>query len=618
MSVWFENYPEKLENEIKILKANGIDVQRNEELFKEKIVQLKCRIPVQNTFGLELEEDLELQINFPDNYPFFRPEVVATNIRLPRHQNYLDGNLCLIHRPSQFWDIPENIFEYLSERLPLVFEKGNIVDDEKIKADPNEQAEPLSEYFYTPTNIAILSDRPTLFDVGLPQNDDNLEILDHGFLKIGFQGELGKTQIFESRKIGELSKYFPTPSVNGDIAKCFVLDWLDQESKSLMPNPSFDINKLRGVHNIFTTKWYRINNIKLLEDRNLLSSLMEELSVRNIQKPVKRTINFYDLKGLNFVAILFPEETAIGQKGWGWMFLVNGEVKHINGQRPNEKLNSNLNLPIISLQKEDYMQRIPNSKTLHGKTISIIGLGTIGAPSVIEFAKNGVSKLKLMDFDIVDVSSSSRWPLGIEYSGSSKTLALKQFIDANYPFVDVEIVNHKIGSTSQLFFNNEDEKIKWLLDDCSLLYDASAEEGVNNLISRLCKNRSIPYMSIEARRGAWGGIVMRVVPSETKGCWMCLQYHLNDGTIKPPNEDKNGGIQPQGCGDVTFTGSSFDLQNISLAGVRMAVDVLKVGKQTGSWDVGILNMVDDKGIEIPPSWEVHKLVKHPDCPYCKE
>jgi hypothetical protein len=100
---------------------------------------------------------------------------------------------------------------------------------------------------------------------------------------------------------------------------------------------------------------------------------------------------------------------------------------------------------------------------------------------------------------------------------------------------------------------------------------------------------------------------------------MCLKYHLTSGDIKLPPQDETGGIQPRGCGDPTFTGGSFDLQNVSLAGVRLAISTLcNAEGEYGnvSWNLAILEMVDGEGNPVVPVWRTYDLEIHPDCPYC--
>lgn len=621
MKDWFEEYPDLLEYEIQEFKNNGIqivDFKIDLEAFKSDGVVLNCIIPVKNNIGLEIDKELGLKIIFPGNYPYFRPEVfVTTDTSLPRHQNPLSKNLCLIPRPTQYWNTRDSLFNYLEERLPIVLSKGLIEDQNIIGKDPNEQAEPVSEYYINKTNAVVLSSRPNFENLDLPDVSETFTVLDHGFLILNYNKVNTSVKLFDTSKTKEGLVYFPKHNLNSDILKITLNEWLDKDGKSI---GKFPYNILNNSSLYFKTKWYKVNSLTaLLKNENAYNWLINELERNEISKPKKFDIHTENYVITSAVGLLFPEEEVAGKIGWGWLLFVDGYTSLINKNNQKIKKSLSLVLPIMSVDHSDLTVRSPYSECLKDKTISIIGLGSLGAPSVIEFAKNGVAKLKLMDFDIVDYSTTVRWPLGIESAGSLKTIALKNFIKKNYPNVEVELFNHRIGSTNVLAFPDENKILDNFLNNSSLVYDASAEVGVNHLISTLCKKRNLPYVEIEGRRGAWGGLVMRVLPKTNKGCWMCLQHSLyKDKTIPIPKEDNNGSIQPKGCGDLTFTGSSFDLQNISLAGVRMAISSLSDDLSNQDWDVAVLSMVDDNDQPITPEWIPRQLEINTECKICND
>jgi molybdopterin/thiamine biosynthesis adenylyltransferase len=618
MEDWFIEYPDLLKKEIEELKNNGIlvDDKIDFESFNKEGVILYCTISVKNNLGLNLESDLGLKIIFPSNYPYFRPEVfVTTDTILPRHQNPQGKNLCLIPRPTQFWNVGVSVYDHLKERLAIVFDKGLIVDQEIIGQDPEEQAEPVSEYYVSNTNAVILSARPNIENKELPVDNKPFRILDHGYLDFSYNKNNPGVELFKDIELKEGLALVPMRSVKGENLKIVIKEWRDSAGEIIGKYPYRDFPQSMITRE---TTWYKISSLQELFDNvNNFEWLIEELKKNNVPLPRGCNINTENYVINNMVGLVFPEEEVAGKIDWGWLLFVDGYIFKKIRNKGISRLSKSLILPIMSVDQSDLSDRIPMSKSLKGKTISVIGLGSLGAPSVLEFAKNGVSKLKLMDFDIVDFTTSVRWPLGIESAGSLKAVALKKFIDKNYPGVQVEIFNHKIGSTDFLSYPNENKILEDFMKDSSLVYDASAEEGVSNLISFLCKTRNIPYVEIEGRRGAWGGLVMRVLPETNKGCWMCLQYSLYvDKVIPLPKEDDHGTIQPKGCGDPTFTGSSFDLQNISLAGVRMAISSLSEDTNNGDWDVAVLSIVDNKEQPIAPQWNTSSLEINTKCPFC--
>ena len=160
-----------------------------------------------------------------------------------------------------------------------------------------------------------------------------------------------------------------------------------------------------------------------------------------------------------------------------------------------------------------------------------------------------------------------------------------------------------------------------VLNGASLIYDATAESGVSHFLSVAAKQRGIPFISLYGTPGVWGGTVIRVAPAKTKGCWMCFQYALRDGLIPHPPSDINGNIQAAGCGDISFTGTSFELGDIVNQGVCMAVSTLcapEGGYPELNGDIGVLSLVDDHANPVFPRRSGHQLTIHPGCPYCKQ
>jgi hypothetical protein len=93
---------------------------------------------------------------------------------------------------------------------------------------------------------------------------------------------------------------------------------------------------------------------------------------------------------------------------------------------------------------------------------------------------------------------------------------------------------------------------------------------------------------------------------------------MYEGTIISPNQKPGDFFQPVGCADPTFTGPSFDIENIVLAGVRLAAATLCCGIPNSypdvNWDVGIVNLRDNNGNPIPPQWICKRLERYSSCP----
>jgi molybdopterin/thiamine biosynthesis adenylyltransferase len=297
--------------------------------------------------------------------------------------------------------------------------------------------------------------------------------------------------------------------------------------------------------------------------------------------------------------------------GDGWLFVAR--EKHGLKQRAPVYLRF---IRALRASRDDFAARIPELKSLSTKKVMVVGLGTLGAPSAIEIARCGMAELRLLDCDFVEPGTTVRWPLGWQVFGRRKTKAIAEFISRHYPTCKVSEFFHRIGSVEGP--TRDGEIIEAMLDGVDLIYDASAEFGINHLFSSLALERGVPYIWVSTTPGAWGGIVGRIKEGKTKGCWKCYYTMLSDGVIKTPNQDPNPMVQPVGCSDLTFFGPGFDIGNIALAGVRLAVSTICAddgGYPDVNWDVGVVNLRDSGGLPVPPTWTTYSLDEHSSHPH---
>lgn len=600
--MWFIDNAERWELELSAMIALGISFQIDEELKAQGFLRLTLEITSNSNLPEIPNEFLPLKLNaiFPPTYPFFRPMVFAPHINLPRHQNIIDKNLCLLPRSSTYWLPETTLADFLKEQLPKVLIHGMITDPKLLIANPDEQAEPISEYYRVEFNAPIILDT-SIFDK-IKTIDSSIQLL--GSVKLGFPSEA------------------EVPS------RMLALECFDNTEKSIgkLPDIPENIFRFRQTGSIYRTseapphgnpeedyKW--LNNL-LTKENKKIKKFKHNVILKNGD-----TIN-------NVIGITFPEEHILGQSSWGWLFLVSGTFALRNTK--NKKASPQpyrYYAKVNRINTEELSFRIPTLKPLADKSVAVFGLGALGAPSAIEFAKNGIRQIRIIDFDIVNAGTMVRWPIGISAAGMYKTDALERFINDNYPYVDVKKYRYTVGGMEVGTGNITPDALSQMisldqiLSDVSMIYDATAESGISHFLSQEAKQRNIPFLSIYGTQGVWGGAVMRSIPNTTQGCWMCFQYGLHEGIYPTPPANQNGAIQAAGCGDISFTGTSFELDNIMSAGIRLAVSTLCLnadGYQNIEADIGILSLVDKNEEPIFPKWTSHQLMKHPKCPYCNK
>lgn len=254
--------------------------------------------------------------------------------------------------------------------------------------------------------------------------------------------------------------------------------------------------------------------------------------------------------------------------------------------------------------------------TLREKTVAIIGLGAIGAPIALDLARNGCRKLIILDYDVVEPGNSIRWPLGASAWGKYKATALKEHIEREFPWTSVEPVLHYIGGTpaivNQKLLPGDADVLSGIITDADIVIDATASSGATRLLSRLCQNAKKVMVSAYATSSLKSGVVAVYHPEG--GCPNCCEFAYQDGTLHRPlgSADTDGLQQPPGCGELTFTGASFDLQELSLAATKIAVDVLRYPEHHTKSSIHTLALHDGHK-PIPPNWTIADLPTRQDC-----
>ena len=135
-------------------------------------------------------------------------------------------------------------------------------------------------------------------------------------------------------------------------------------------------------------------------------------------------------------------------------------------------------------------------------------------------------------------------------------------------------------------------------------------------IRTLAWKRGIPYIWVTGTPGSWGGIVGRAIAGRTDGCWKCFRHHCHDRRYREPAFDSGPNVQPIGCFSPTFTGSGFDMDQVSIMATRLAVSELCRGADQGypdfDADIAIADFWRD-GKPIAPDWRSHPLTRHSAC-----
>lgn len=575
---WWERWPGRLEYELQALKAAEIPYKRDEDAFNAGVLHLIVEAEVDG-------EAITLDVVFPDFYPKFRFEITASQLDLEHHQHPFDKNLCLLGRRTSNWQTHYTLADFIQTQVPQAIRAGRSNDRMEVIGIEEQQGEPFSEYYRYMQNLMLLVDSSWRIDpaisggqmlVGLEQRDG----LGRGAV-LEVRDKLGNTLVRADPALAQLYSHK------------IVGRWVRAPEPIQEATPEAFAETLPGL------------------DRSL-----EELQL------AWRRINGTET-GVDIVGVLFPEEVRWRESTDGWIFLVRWRYRGKSSGKPNAFF-----IRAGRAGRQDLAARVPELVALTEQCVALFGAGGVGAPSAIALAKAQIGELRILDGDMVEPGTVVRWPLGFSSAGVGKVDSLVDFLSQNYPYVHVVPKRHHIGAVRTVEavvdpdIISDAMVIEQMLDGASLVYDATAELGVHDLLSQLAAERQIPYIYAHSTHGAWGGLVARIVPGRTEGCWLCLQYALNDLTIPPPPADPRGEVQPEGCASPTFTGTGFDVEQVANEGVRLAVGTLTGETEGGypdvDWDVAILALRDETGRRIAPQWTTYTLAQHPECPLCSQ
>jgi len=567
---WLDRFPERVGYERAELERLGFEIDAFE---LERNRRLVLRGTVATVRG-----PLPVTIVYPDTFPYLRPEVYATETRLERHHNAYDGNLCLLDRSSAQWQVDDTGAWLISQRVPYLVDVLEAGGEELLQAEVP-QGEPASTYFRGERGTAVfVPDEALRLDAS--EREGRLE------LSAGSREALNPALRVLLRRV----------TARGDRHGRVLADADDRL------NERFDGQALTG-------RWVRLER---LPDDNTPQALLAAAAAVSPSVTAPRFQRVGDAQ-VDVVGCVFSEEVEQGQFEDGWLFVVR--VRQPVGPRRHRE--GTLVVRGERLSRSDLFARVPGLRRLEDKRVALLGLGGLGAPIALELARSGLGSLTVCDSGMVEVGNTVRWPFGLSAVGHSKTDVVATWIDREYPYTSVRALEGRVGLTeppAQLGrerARSELDVLEEFFAEADLVIDATAELGVQHLVSTLAADR--PQLVVTATEGAAGGLVARV--GGQRGCWMCLQHALDDGTVPLPPSEPQATVQPRGCASVTFTGSSFDLAAVANQAVRVAVATL-LGYDDAHQDVSVLSLHENTEALPAPRWHSQPLSPHPACVAC--
>lgn len=575
--LWDRHFPGRFQSELDAFAAAGVVPSINQDALADGRLELNFEWRLDNKL-------LPLRAAYPDSYPFLRPQIFVTDPAfLPkRHYSPLDGNLCLIGRDTRQWASSWTVPQLLREQMRGVFEGS---------ADEDPQAEPAEVWWNTlasPSSYCLIDSSWSLLTIGRP-----------GKLKLFYTAKLDTSgdPVFQAivtsitdasgQEIAKWNGTLPNKFHGKDVQE-IEIPW-SQWKQELLPKPPFQ-DPTFGLEGLLANR----------ANRSLLFDFREQGSQQS------------SMRG-QLHAFVYPTETQFGRRSDAWLFVVTAGKRKAFYPNSKEPV-APLVVRTLRAGPSDLRSRAIPLTSLSDKTVTVIGLGAVGAPIAIELARNGVGKLKLLDHDVVEPGNSIRWPLGATAWGEMKARALADFIASEYPHTKVSFVKHFLGAIAGENSAGDSTVLGEILEKTDVVVDGTASFGATCLIRDEVRKRSLPLIALYASPSVAGGVVALYTPKGA--CPVCLEFAWDDdeeGIAAPPGMfEESGLIQPPGCAERTFSGTSFDLQELSLQATRVVAGLLTRGSRSTSTRVYTLAFEDNDGIRAP-TWRRDDLPPHSKC-----
>ena len=520
-----------------------------------------------------------LRAIYPDSFPRLRPIVKLRGDRSTfpaRHCSPVDGNLCLLGRDSRQWRQQWTLRQLLESQLQ------DALTDTGEEDQQGEPAEFWWNHYGRRGSYCLVDSSWTLGDA----TSGNLRL--HYRLRKNDGVPEIQAAVTEISDAAGATIHRQSGAIPDDLAtgKEFTIPWVYSDETILPDGQAQSISDL----------------VKRFEKEPRYAELSPSVTAR-------------------WFAVLYKMEVGFRQEGLGWLFVfMYGPKKVFRHAKPGQAAKglTILFIPTLRAGTQDLGARVPAVGLLRDRTIVVAGLGALGAPLALELARNGAKKLHLLDHDIVEPGNSIRWPLGASAWGRGKAESLAAFIRREYPWTEVAEYPHAIGSIEEGRPESGDSEVfDAIMPDVDLVVDATASYGVSTALSDVCRAADVPLICLYASPPVEGGIVARFAPES--GCPTCLEFAYGAETIiRSPGfgNDERGLQQPPGCAERTFTGASFDLQELSLQAMRLIVDTLERPDDSRESVVQTLSLVAD-GRRSLPNWRMDLLPKAAGCSCAK-
>lgn len=223
-------------------------------------------------------------------------------------------------------------------------------------------------------------------------------------------------------------------------------------------------------------------------------------------------------------------------------------------------------------------------EALKQSSILILGAGGLGCAASQYLATAGVGSLTLIDDDVVELSNLQRQVLHSDADiGRKKVDSAAESLRMLNPYLTVNTVDQRL----------EDAQLKALIEQHSLVLDASDNLDTRNQLNKLCFQTKTPLVSGAAIRME-GQVSVFMYQHPDEPCYQCLSALFGSNVL-------------------TCVEAGVMAPVVGIIGAVQAMEAIKVIAQYGQVKQGKILMLD----ALSMTWREMNLIKLTHCQTCQ-
>ncbi|WP_045499282.1 molybdopterin-synthase adenylyltransferase MoeB [Vibrio hyugaensis] len=222
-------------------------------------------------------------------------------------------------------------------------------------------------------------------------------------------------------------------------------------------------------------------------------------------------------------------------------------------------------------------------EALKQASVLMLGAGGLGCASSQYLTTAGLGKITLIDDDVVELSNLQRQVLHHDADiGRKKVESAAEALRELNPHITVETIAKRL----------DDAELKTLIEEHTIVVDASDNVDTRNQLNRLCFATKTPLVSGAAIRME-GQISVFTYDDPIQPCYQCLSALFGNGALSCVEA---GVMAPV----------------VGIVGAVQAMEAIKVIANYGQPQKGKILILD----ALSMSWREMNLMKMPSCPVC--